>query len=298
MKTAFIITKIFFISFIFSDVIYAADDISIKVKKTKISWEDVKGAVKYRVNIKDINNKIILERDVKSSELNFVIPSGKYTIRIGAINKFGKIAAWSDWVDIVIKDDVPDKDKDEKIKSADVGLKFGIGFSFFDLLPEWNDLYNDSYKTVGLNIGYSFKYIDFLRSLTIFRFLGIELDTCFLQLNGKEGANRVESDMNIFITGGNLLISTDFDYPLNLIVRGGGGLAHTEQEFKKYDEFGVINDTAILKSTDYFYKMGISMEYCFLPGFFTEIGVDFYNIKYLANDFRSLRYLCLIGIKI
>ena len=91
-------------------ILAAAQEVDLIAKKnssksgqvTNISWESIKGAKKYMVIITDTKNSVILKREVNTNFVNFKLPVGEYRIRIGTVNKFSKIASWSDWTEIKI----------------------------------------------------------------------------------------------------------------------------------------------------------------------------------------------------
>lgn len=293
---------LFFFLFVlgYSKNIYAVESSDIKTGKVQIGWDKVKGAAKYQVQIVDLNNEIVLNRIVDVNQIDFTLPPGKYRIKIGAINKYNNVGSWSDWEDLEIEkpeDDIQ-KDKLEKKDISYIGLKFGIGMSYYQILPEWKSLYKNSYLNGTLSISYYPENIDFFKSYWFLRYLGIELDTTFVLYQGKNAINRVETDNYDLIVCGNLLIKTGFDFPLNLIARVGGGKTLTWQKYNTYDVLGNIEGTETLDSSDPYYNVGLAIEYTFLSYFFLEIGANYSVIKYIDNGFKTLRYICLFGVKI
>ena len=85
---------------------YAAEK---KEKTIRIKWEGIQGIIRYMVQIKNSKDTVVLDKTVATSYIDFLLPPGKYQIRIGAVNKFEKISFWTEWDAIEIR-------KKEKIK--------------------------------------------------------------------------------------------------------------------------------------------------------------------------------------
>ncbi len=271
-------------------------------RKIRLSWEEVAGAISYKVMIKDQKGNVIINQDTDSNYIILEIPPADYMIRIGSINKFSKIGSWSDWADItiekpgpIIKEEVP-----KAVSKSDsyLGLKIMLGVSYFYILPDWNKYYKNSYNGYSIDIAYSFKNINFPGSLVFFKHTGLEIESNYVKFDGKKDFNKVESDITNIISGVNFFIRTNNAFPLNFILRGGGGMALTEQKYKKYDLFGNPVDKGTSTTSDFFYKAGISMEYRIFSGFFLEAYADYYAINYLIKEFRCLRFSCQAGMKI
>ncbi|MCE9501786.1 MAG: fibronectin type III domain-containing protein [Leptospira sp.] len=67
-----------------------------------IKWGPVTGNRGYLVHIKNSSSGEVVEKSVTENELRMKIIPGKYSIRVSAINKFGKPAAWSSWRDVSV----------------------------------------------------------------------------------------------------------------------------------------------------------------------------------------------------
>ncbi len=260
--------------------------------KKRINWGDVKGAVKYEVQISDLTGKILVKDTVEKSQFDFVLPYGTYRVRIGAVNKFGDMGSWSDWANISLKKPAKEPPKKETVYT-DMSLKIGIGGSYFQLLSKnWNSLYDNSFNSAIIHL--SICPLNFF----IFRYTGLELEGSFVEFKSKEDQWRIETSMNDIFVGGNLLIMTKFSYPINLFLRCGGGVAYTEQEYEKIDENndnfgGPIKDKLVSK--DLYYKAGFSVEYRFMPNLYLESGADYYYIDFLTSDLKTVRYFLIIG---
>lgn len=263
-------------------------------KKYSFDWEEVDGAVKYKVQIANQFDSVVFERDVESNSIKFAITPGRYRVRVGAINKFNKLGSWSKWEDIDIVTARPTLSARGK-GFWGLGVKLGAGISYFHILPAWNSIYENSYSGAFVNIGYLLGNIPLLRAIRLTRFAGFELETNYVKFPGRDDPNRIKSQITNIFTGGNFYLITNFNFPLNLIIRGGAGMVSTQQEYEKLDGSG---KTGTLHSRDPYYRAGLSLEYSLYPSLFLEGGIDYYLIRYLEEDFKSLRYFSLIGVRL
>ena len=293
------ITVLLSLLFIFYSDINYAETRSNSVEKTKrrISWEEVLGATKYRVQIKDKYEKYIINKDVDTNYIDFLISPGNYKIRVGAMNKFSKVGAWSDWIDMNnIKTKMPKKRTSPPISLPYLGLKIGVGLPYFQILDTWENIYDNSYSGFVVNIGYGLDHIRYLKPFWFAKYSGVELEANNIILKGKEQPNRIKSDLNNLITGGSLYFKTDMDFPINFYIRAGTGIVYTIQKYNEYDTLGNKTGTEKLESVDPYYRIGLSIEYRFLSLFFLEISGDYHIIDYYDNNLNSLRYTCFIGM--
>ncbi len=298
--------------------------VSREEKKIRLSWRRVEGAVSYKVMIRDMKGNVVYILDSDINNVVLEIQPGSYELRIGAVNKFNRIGSWSDWADITVKEPKIEKAELEKegakegakeekteikgkeggktasVKSElyNLGLKLGAGFSYFYILPEWNEYYENSFKGFTLNASYSFRHLTFPASIGFFKYSGFELESTYVQFKGIKAFNRVESDLENIITGGSLLFTTDLNSPVNFTFRGGGGIAITTQKYLKYDEFGEPASKGTSRTSDLFYKAGMSLEYRFHSCYYFEAYADYYIIKYLVKDFNALRFSFLAGVRL
>ena len=260
--------------------------------KRRIKWEDAEGAIEYKVQISNPQGKIIINNTVAESSFNVELPHGEYRIRIGAVNKFGKIGSWSDWANITLEEEktLPELTAKAFITYSPMHLKIDIGPSFFQLLPGWDNIYKNSYNSTTIHAGAA------PLDLSYFRYTGIELESTFTKFKSKSKAGRINTRMTNIITGLNLYAVSWFDFPVNFIFRLGGGFVFTEQEYEKFNSTNIHSrEMATLESADPYYKAGLSVEYRVLENLYLEAGADFYLIRYLASDLKGLKYFIMIG---
>ena len=266
-----------------------------KTQKTSINWPDIEGAIMYKIDIADVNYKVILEESVVPSNLEFSLPPGEYRIRIGTINKFHKIANWSEWAVIKVTGKV-EKKKTERV-SFNNSIKIAVGVPYFQILSEYNKFFNNSYYSGTIMIGTRIPTIIPFFNWEFLKYLGLEIEGTYIKFEGKEIPNRIKTNKIDIISGGNLYVATNFNFPLNFILRCGGGMIQTKFE---YDTSGA-NDlqkykNKMMTSLDFYYKAGASIEYSFIKYCFIEAGADIYEFKYISTNFRVIRYFCVAGV--
>ncbi len=94
-------------------------EMSSAERKIKLTWEEVEGAVSYRIVIKDPKGRTIIDKNAESNYFVLELQPDNYKIRIGGINKFGKVGSWSDWADLIIEKPVLETAKEEKEKEKE-----------------------------------------------------------------------------------------------------------------------------------------------------------------------------------
>jgi len=275
-----------------------------KEKPLRIRWENVEGIIKFTVQMKDEAGTVLLDKTVDTNYVDFILPPGKYQIRIGAINKFEKLSFWTDWDSIEIRKSVKSRFFTND-HAAKLGLKINGGIGYSMLLPNWSGKYKDSgfnfkympvFGTIGFHFGNS-KYIDPKNAV---RYMGIELDGSYCRYDYKHNLLFQSSVMQI--TGGlNLFFKTQMKIPLNFYVRFGGGAAYSYQSFTKYNirtGIPIPYQSGKIMSIDPYAKVGVSMEINFLFTLSLNLGADFTTIFYRDEIFMGLRYYAMMGVRI
>jgi hypothetical protein len=266
-------------------------------QKTSINWPDIPGAIMYEVEIADVNYKVILKEKVVPSNIEFSLPPGEYRIRIGPINKFYKIANWSDWA--VVKS-IGTAKKKKEIKEEvtfDNSVKIAVGIPYFQVMSPNNKYFNNSYSGGTFLAGARITTIIPFFNEDFLQHLGLEVEGTYIKFEGKKIPNRIKTNKIDMFYGVNLYIATNFKSPLNFIARGGGGVIQTRFEYAD----SVINDLKkyndnTLTSIDFYYKAGASVEFNFFKYCLIEAGADFYDFRYISTSFRVLRYYCAAGV--
>jgi hypothetical protein len=252
-------------------------------KKLKIEWDKVAGATGYAVEIKDDLGALVIDKKTTDPLLEFFLEAGNYKMRIGSINKFEKVSVWSDWEDITIEYSKDFKKKIEPCKPYPA-IRLSVGWIMTQPLQPWDSLLDLSFYGAGLNLG--FFYAD-----GFWRHLGFELDVSYNYYQGKT----VTTKMNNILIGGNLFLRTDFTMPLNLIIRGGGGVALSNLEYKNV--FSGLQD--IMWNYSPYYKIGAALEVKLYKNLFIEAGMDyseiFYGVNFGKGNVRAFQYFAKAG---
>ncbi|MBE7438929.1 MAG: hypothetical protein HS115_10780 [Spirochaetales bacterium] len=92
---------------------------ALEAQNLYLEWKAVEGAGGYRVEIQSSDGRPIFDRELEATRIEFTLPPGSYRKRIGAIDRFGKIAAWSDWSPLFIK--LPEEPQIDAVIPAGLG---------------------------------------------------------------------------------------------------------------------------------------------------------------------------------
>ncbi len=272
----------------------AAEEKDNKEKRLTIRWEEVVDIKKYEVQIVDGNDKMVLKEIVNANFIEFILPVGKYRLRIGAINKFDKIAQWSDWNDIEIRKSVKSKFFTSKFPT-DAGFKISGGVVYGMVMPSWKNIYRDSFPGYMAVIGFHFGNSKYISSGGFLKLFGIEAEFSYSRYNGKRRL-LFESTLNTINGGLNVFIKSNWNFPIHLYLRIGAGVSYSQQKYRrlKYQ----IPDRGTLVSLDPYAKAGAGIELNFLYALSLSLGADYYCTFYQDSIFSSLRYYAILGIRI
>ncbi len=258
-------------------------NLDAKGKNIRIDWGSVDGAIRYDVTILDAKGNKALEKSVDTSSIEFRLPPGDYRMKVSAINLFEKVGSESEWRDFRIE-----------LKGAEgwhhdynYHFRLSAGGQFMSVLSDWSALYANSASGFAVNAG-AFGPGSF------WKHVGIEFAGSYQKLQGKEAPGVQNHELQIRMAGGNLCYATRFDFPLNIFVRGGAGIA-----------FSALTYTSKLSGNDFsenarslYYSAGTSVEYNFYGSFFLETGVDYTVIKLSTKDMNSVKCYCQAGMRL
>ena len=272
-----------------------------KEKPVRIKWESIEGIIQYRVLIRDASETIRIDQTVDTTYIDFVLPPGKYMIRIGAINKFEKISFWTDWEDIEIRKSIKSNFFTNEY-AAKVGLKISAGMIYNMILPPWSGLYKNSglnypYMNFTGSIGFHFGNSKYFKPENFLKYLGIELEGAYCRFEGKKTYQFESTLMNI-TAGPNLFIKTNLNIPLNFYARVGGGASYSLQDYTRRTLQGLPILRGTIKTLDPYAKAGVSMEINLLYAMSLDIGADYIFIFYQDKIFHGLRFIARIGVRI
>jgi hypothetical protein len=86
-----------------SQIAFAQEDSKVIESERKIVWEQIKGAFNYHIQIRDKKDSLLIDERIEKNYYDIKLPEGKYQYRVGVYNKFVKISAYSDWVNLNIR---------------------------------------------------------------------------------------------------------------------------------------------------------------------------------------------------
>jgi hypothetical protein len=270
-------------------------------KPIRIKWETLEGIIRFIVQIKDSGGEVVLDKTVETSFIDFLLPPGKYQIRLGAVNKFEKVSFWTEWDSLEIR-------KSERSKfftndfAAKVGLKISVGAAYNMLLPPWNTIYKNSSFTLNyLNymgvVGFHFGNSKYVNQTGFLKYMGLELEGSYTNYAGIDSIQFVSKLMNV-TAGPNLFVKTNLKIPLNFYFRVGGGASYSLQEFTRRNYWGQPLQSGTIRSLDPYAKVGVSIELNFLYAMSLNIGADYLVIFYQDKFFQGLRYFAMLGVRI
>jgi hypothetical protein len=274
--------------------LYAAEGKSPKF--LPIEWEKKEGVEKYQVQIEAGAGNVVLDRVVKENRIQFILPPGKYRIRIGAINTFDKIDFWGDWQNFEIRQK---KGKSGFFKTSfpKAGLLISGGMSYSMFLGPWRSLYKDGYQSYMGNISYHFGSIKLGEKVKFLQYTGFELEVNYALFQGKND-NIFNSSLKLIIGGVNIFFKTNFKFPINLYAKLGGGITYSQQEYERLLSLTLPYYSGSLESMDPYMKVGGAIELNFLYVMSLQLGIDNYFIFYQDEMNMSMRFYALIGFRI
>jgi len=248
----------------------------------KLEWNGVPGAKKYSVQIQDQAGKSLFDDTVSGSLIEREFAPGQYRMRIGPINKFNKLVGWSDWQDLsVVKGKAP-------VYGfwANLHVAVAAGMPYYQVTGAFKPYLGNSFSGVNL-------MTRFEGGKSIWKYTGIELEGAYVSMKYADASKKVPDQGTLMMGGGALFVRTDFDFPVNLIARaGGGGCSST------YQYTTLTNKTNKLTSTDPYIRVGASIEYVFYRPFFCEMGVDRLSVMYKDSSLDSMRYYFMMGMRV
>ncbi|TAL35340.1 MAG: hypothetical protein EPN93_10640 [Spirochaetes bacterium] len=251
-------------------------------KLLKLEWNGVPGAKKYSVQIQDQSGKTLFDGTVNESAVERAFDPGQYRMRIGAINKFNKIAGWSDWQDVSV------------VKGRPPGIGFwgnlhisvAAGMPYYRLTGDFSKYLGNSYS--GANLTGRFE-----GGKGFWKYTGLELEGAYVTMKYAGAQKKVPDNGTLMMGGGALLVRTAFDFPVNLIARMGGGMCSSSYEYTT-----LIMQKQTYTSMDPYLRAGVSIEYAFYRPFFCELGADYLSVMYKASSLDSTRFYFMAGMRV
>jgi hypothetical protein len=275
----------------FLDSLFAANRGDLGAKPVELKWEEVDGAIKYKVVIKDIHGKTIIDKYVEDSSAEVKLSSGTYRIRIGVVNKFNKLSTWSDWENFQVLKKQP--------RDTRYGIRLSSGVMYSVILSDLNKIYDNGFPGIILRSGIYFGEMDIDWSWYVgfLNYIALEVDGSYVNYQGASQGGTV-TELTCLQLGGNFVIKSAFEVPYNFIIRAGYGVARSVQEYKVLNTTTLFYDTKSVTTTDPYYKGSVGVDYKLSEKYFAEFNVEFNYVKYLAPpDLAALQFNLLIGIQ-
>jgi hypothetical protein len=171
-----------------------------------------------------------------------------------------------------------EKFSDKEGKKPKIGFKIGAGYTILHTLPLNSWAENFSFLGGTLQLGLYGKY-------GILKWFGLTAEGSFQEITttGTDAALH-----RTILAGASLRIATPFDFPLNAVVRLGGGMLITY----------VSNAMTTFWSLDTYYKGALGMEITILGSWYAELGVEYLYLLYQDSPRHSLRYYVMTGVKL
>jgi len=300
-----------------SSPLFAQENNNSRLRKTEIKWKEVKGASGYRVQVALKDKSVVFDKVVLLNKIVFSLPSGIYYIKIGALNKFQKVAVWSGWSLFNVSS--PSKFAKKKQKKeisinlekkktpnmffenrgfADIGIKIDLGYTINQILPQWNSVVENSFAGDSLNVSYCLGNNFTIRKIPVLRNMGIEGNFNFASYSAIPSASFPLVSLNTFRFGTNIFYTTSFNSPANIIVRAGGGMVVSGVGLNLYDSSSGNTTYRDLTSFDGYIDLGVFVEFRFCDFFHIEAGLEFNTIFYKQQSLLDLKYKISFGVRI
>ncbi len=241
------------------NTVTAEDDLR-SGKPLKVGWEAVQYAKGYFVQIRNLEGKTVLERKTDSNEVTFFVPPGEYELRVGAVSTFDKVESWSEWKKFKVLRKKP-------YTPPAIGWYISPVFTERFYMGEVGQKVATVYPGLTLDIG-------IFGTKGFWRWTALEFELFYHRLEG----SRYLSAFNALGGGVNILFVSRFAFPLNVVVRAGGGVTESRYEYYSF----LASAKKAYWSTDYYFQFGVAMDYSFYRDYYLQLGLD-YQLGFYKN---------------
>jgi hypothetical protein len=238
-----------------------AEDELRQGKPLKVGWEAVQYAKGYLVQIRNLEGKTVLERKTDSNELTFFVPPGEYELRVGAVSIFDRVESWSEWKKFRVL-------KRKTYTPPSIGWYISPVFTQRFYVGDVGQKVTSTYPGLTLDIG-------IFGTEGFWRWTALEFELFYHRLEG----SAYQSAFNALGGGVNILFVSRFAFPLNVVVRAGGGV--TESRYEYYSLLASAKKA--YWSTDYYFQFGVAMDYSFYRDYYLQLGLD-YQLGFYKNN--------------
>ncbi len=164
-----------------------------------------------------------------------------------------------------------------------VAVRVSAGISYVRLLSNLGYVRRETYNGIDTSLA-----LQGMRGLM--RFTGISFDFAYAEFEGKGRAEGMTSYLN----GVSLLLATDFAFPVNLLLKAGGGIAASKLEYR--DPFTL--QTESVWTEDAYYTAGGGIEVRVYAGLFVEALAGYYYIDHGGRAIEAAKLSLRAGIRL
>ncbi|HSV95505.1 MAG TPA: hypothetical protein VLM75_01080 [Spirochaetota bacterium] len=163
-----------------------------------------------------------------------------------------------------------------------VAVRISAGIPYVTLLGDFGYVKRETLNGIDASLA-----LQGMRGLM--RFAGLSFDFVYAEFEGKGRAEGMTSYLN----GASLLFTTDFAFPVNLLLKAGGGIAASKLEYE--DPFTLSPKT--IWTEDTYYTAGGGLELRVYAGLFVEALAGYYYIDQ-GGGVNALKMTLRAGVRL
>jgi len=164
-----------------------------------------------------------------------------------------------------------------------VAVRLSAGFPYVRLLSDLGYVRRETYNGIDASLA-----LQGMRGLM--RFAGISFDFAYARFDGKGRAEGMTSYLN----GASLLLTTDFAFPVNLLLKAGGGIAASKLEYK--DPFTLQTESTWTEGA--YFAAGGGFEARVYAGLFVETLAGYYYIYHGGRAIEAVKVSLRAGVRL
>lgn len=164
-----------------------------------------------------------------------------------------------------------------------VAVRVSAGIPYVRLLSDLAYVRRETYNGIDASLA-----LQGMRGLL--RFTGISFDFAYARFDGRGRAEGMTSYLN----GASLLLTTDFSFPVNLLLKAGGGIAASRLEYE--DPFTL--ETESVWTEDTYYTAGGGLEVRVYAGLFVEALAGYYYIDHGGRAIEAAKVSLRAGVRL
>jgi hypothetical protein len=164
-----------------------------------------------------------------------------------------------------------------------VAVRVSAGVPYVQLLTDLGYVRRETHKGIDASLA-----LQGMRGLM--RFTGISFDFAYAEFKGDGRAEGMTSYLN----GASLLLTTDFAFPVNLLLKAGGGIAASKLEYE--DPFTL--QTESVWTEDIYCTAGGGLEVRVYAGLFVEALAGYYYIDHGGRAIEAAKVSLRAGVRL